>query len=91
MKLLILGGYGVFGGRLAELLSDCAQLTLMIAGRTERKAVAFCENYNGAATVIPLGLDRVDTAKALAALAILTMMPQRQALQSSLASAASLS
>ena len=66
MKLLILGGYGVFGGRLAELLSDCGQLTLMIAGRTERKAVAFCERYKGAATVIPLGLDRVDIAKALA-------------------------
>ena len=65
MKLLILGGYGVFGGRLAELLSDCADLDILIAGRTERKAVAFCEAYKGDAKVTPLGLDRADIADAL--------------------------
>ena len=30
MKVLILGGYGVFGGRLAELLSDIAEIELVI-------------------------------------------------------------
>ena len=65
MKLLIIGGYGVFGGRLAQLLSDCGALTMIIAGRTESKAVAFCEAYEGAATVTPLGLDRADIAAAL--------------------------
>lgn len=67
MKLLILGGYGVFGGRLAELLSDCAELDILIAGRTERKAIAFCESYKGKATATPLGLDRANIAAALAA------------------------
>lgn len=67
MKLLIIGGYGVFGGRLAQLLSDCGGLTMIIAGRTEGKAVAFCEAYQGAATVIPLGLDRANISPALSA------------------------
>ena len=67
MKLLILGGYGVFGGRLAQLLSNCGELTMIIAGRTEGKAVAFCEAYQGAATVTPLALDRADIAAALTA------------------------
>jgi hypothetical protein len=31
MKILILGGYGVFGGRLAELISDVVGLELIIA------------------------------------------------------------
>ena len=66
MKLLILGGYGVFGWRLAELLSDCAGLEMLIAGRTERKAIAFCEAYKGDAKVTPLGLDRANIAAALA-------------------------
>ncbi len=66
MKLLILGGYGVFGGRLAELLSDCADLEILIAGRTKRKAIAFCQTYKGEAKVTPLGLDRANIAAALA-------------------------
>jgi hypothetical protein len=42
-KILILGGYGTFGGRLARLLSTEARLTLVIAGRSEAAARAFCE------------------------------------------------
>jgi hypothetical protein len=42
-KVLILGGYGTFGGRLAELLSCESALTLVIAGRSEAEATAFCE------------------------------------------------
>ena len=34
LKVLILGGYGTFGGRLAQLLADEARLTLIIAGRS---------------------------------------------------------
>lgn len=67
MKILILGGYGVFGGRLAELLADCADLELLIAGRDRRRAEAFCAAYKGAARTTPLGLDRRDIAAALAA------------------------
>lgn len=60
MKILILGGYGVFGGRLAELISDLPDVTLLIAGRSATKAKAFCERYNGVAEVIPLEMDRCE-------------------------------
>ncbi|KQZ64498.1 saccharopine dehydrogenase [Sphingopyxis sp. Root1497] len=65
MKILILGGYGVFGGRLAELLADCADLDLLIAGRDRQRAEGFCAAYRGQARVIPLQLDRRDIADAL--------------------------
>jgi uncharacterized protein YbjT (DUF2867 family) len=42
MKLLIVGGYGTFGGRLAELLADEARLTIYIAGRNAQAAEKFC-------------------------------------------------
>jgi NAD(P)-dependent dehydrogenase (short-subunit alcohol dehydrogenase family) len=42
LKILILGGYGTFGGRLAQLLADEARLTVVIAGRSRAKAEAFC-------------------------------------------------
>jgi len=37
-RVLILGGYGTFGGRLAQLLAGDARLTLLIAGRSRHKA-----------------------------------------------------
>ncbi len=53
MKVLILGGYGSFGGRLARLLLlDGDQV--WIAGRHPEKAKAFAARHGG----IPLGLDR---------------------------------
>jgi hypothetical protein len=68
VKILILGGYGVFGGRLAQLLSDLPQLTLLISGRSEEKAQAFCAKFEGQANAVPLTLDRQDIAAALAEL-----------------------
>lgn len=65
MKILILGGYGVFGGRLAELLADMPELHILICGRTGAKAEAFCKNPSGEATFEPLQLDRADIADAL--------------------------
>ncbi len=41
-RVLIIGGYGTFGGRLAQLLADESRLTLIIAGRARDKAEAFC-------------------------------------------------
>jgi hypothetical protein len=67
MKILILGGYGVFGGRLAELLADCADLDLLLAGRDRQRAEAYCAAYKGEARVLPLQLDRRDIVDALAA------------------------
>lgn len=66
MKILILGGYGVFGGRLAELLADLPSLTLLIAGRSLQKAETFCATYQGAPTLLPLKLDRADISARLA-------------------------
>lgn len=60
MKILILGGYGVFGGRLAELLGDLPALDLLIAGRHLDRAQAFCGGYRGQARVWPVALDRAD-------------------------------
>ena len=67
MKVLILGGYGVFGGRLAELLSDFAEVELLICGRNLVSAETFCANYSGQATARPLQLDRKDIAEGLRA------------------------
>ena len=58
LKILILGGYGTFGGRLAQLLADEARLTLIIAGRSRAKAEAFCAGLHAAATLVPAAFDR---------------------------------
>ena len=65
MKILILGGYGVFGGRLAELLSDSPDISLLICGRDLSRAEAFCARHRGRAEVLPVALDRADIANAL--------------------------
>lgn len=65
MNILILGGYGVFGGRLAKLLADIPAVKLLISGRDAEKARAFCATFSGRATVVPLQLDRSDIVEAL--------------------------
>src|SRR5215470_16238255 len=57
-RILILGGYGTFGGRLAQLLADEPRLTLLIAGRSRAKADAFCARLRAAATCVPAVFDR---------------------------------
>jgi len=47
VRVLILGGYGVFGGRLAEILSDIGEAGIVIAGRRLSKAHDFCRPYTG--------------------------------------------
>ncbi len=66
MKVLIIGGYGTFGGRLVDLLLDEPRLTLVVAGRDIVKAAAFCVGRKGAAQLVPLALDRVDCGHTLA-------------------------
>jgi hypothetical protein len=58
LKVLILGGYGTFGGRLAQLLADDERLMLMIAGRSRTSADAFCKGLRAKASLIPLAFDR---------------------------------
>ncbi|KGB55265.1 DUF4166 domain-containing protein [Sphingopyxis sp. SE2] len=64
-KILILGGYGVFGGRLAELLADRPDLELLVCGRDPARAETFCVRYQGKPRVVPCALDRRDIADAL--------------------------
>ncbi len=67
MKILIIGGYGRFGGNLARLLSDRGDVTLIIAGRNLDKAKSFCSDNQGEASLIPLALDRANIGPALEA------------------------
>ena len=60
LTVLILGGYGTFGERLAELLAPDGRLTLVIAGRSKERAQQFCDRLGGKARKIPLALDRKD-------------------------------
>src|SRR5262245_34603053 len=58
-KVLILGGYGTFGRRLAQLLLDDSQpVTLVIAVRSLAKAQRLCAELGSMGTVIPMELDR---------------------------------
>lgn len=65
MKILILGGYGVFGGRLAELLCDISQMEIVICGRNSARASEFCQSCEGNSSLKPLQLDRNDIEQAL--------------------------
>ena len=68
MKVLILGGYGVFGGRLARLLKDEAGLTIVLAGRSLAKAEAACGRLHpeASATLDPANETAVNTAASTA-------------------------
>jgi saccharopine dehydrogenase-like NADP-dependent oxidoreductase len=69
IRILTLGGYGVFGGRLAVLLANLPEATLLIAGRNLARAQDFCARYEGQTRVEPLKLDRRDLAGSLATIA----------------------
>jgi hypothetical protein len=59
LKVLIVGGYGVFGGRIVELLEDEPLLTLFIGGRSLAKANAFIATRQHArASIVPAAIDR---------------------------------
>ena len=59
LRVLIIGGYGTFGGRIVALLEDDPRLTLIIAGRDPGRASEFCNARVAAkATVQPAGFDR---------------------------------
>jgi hypothetical protein len=58
LTVLIVGGYGTFGGRLAQLLCDDPRIGLVIAGRSRDKAAAFCTRLRARANAVPLAFDR---------------------------------
>ena len=59
LRILIVGGYGIFGGRLVDLLSDEGRLTLLVAGRSLEAAQQFCAARPAvAAQLVPVTFDR---------------------------------
>lgn len=62
-RIVVLGGYGVFGGKLTEALLRQTGVTVIVAGRDLQKAEAFCQRHGGT----PAALDRTapDFAEAL--------------------------
>ena len=73
-RVLILGGYGNFGKRIAENLSVLENITILIAGRNEKKAQQLCqelglqEGANAVLEAAAIDLDKsqlIDELKAL--------------------------
>jgi hypothetical protein len=59
LKLLVVGGYGTFGGRLVELLKDEPRLEIAVAGRSASRGAAFCSACQDAvARLVPATFDR---------------------------------
>ena len=58
MRVLVVGGYGTFGGRLARLLADEWRLVLLLAGRSEAKARRMAEWTRSDAVLVPFRFDR---------------------------------
>lgn len=46
-RVLIIGGYGVFGSRLAQRLARDPGVAVHVAGRSRDKATAFCDRWGG--------------------------------------------
>ncbi len=58
MRVLIVGGYGVFGLRLATLLADRAELTILLGGRSRTRSEQAARDLDGAARFEPCVFDR---------------------------------
>jgi hypothetical protein len=70
VRVLIVGGYGVFGGRIVALLEDEPRLTLIVAGRSLRRAEDFVRSRRPMAKLEAAAFDRDgDVAAQLAKLA----------------------
>ena len=57
LRILIVGGYGTFGGRLVKLLAGDARATILVAGRSIEKAREFCAAASASAELIPVAFD----------------------------------
>lgn len=58
LRILILGGYGTFGGRLAQLMCEAAGANLIIAGRSLAKAEEFRAGLRNAVAHRAAAIDR---------------------------------
>ena len=61
----MLGGYGVFGGRLVDLVSDIESIEILVCGRSLSKAEKFCSDRSTRSRLIPLAIDRESIETAL--------------------------
>jgi hypothetical protein len=61
-RILVLGGYGTFGGRIVRLLARHRRFAIVVAGRTLERAETFVHTL-GDSTITAVALDR-DTADA---------------------------
>lgn len=61
--VIVIGGYGVFGGQLAEALAERGEFDVIVAGRSEAKAAAFCKTR--ACRPLKLDVERGDFDTAL--------------------------
>ncbi len=52
LRILIIGGYGVFGGRIVSLLESDPRLELVVAGRSAAKAAAFVRSRGSTLAVL---------------------------------------
>jgi len=59
LTILVVGGYGTFGGRIVELLEDEPRLTMIVAGRSLERAGTYCQGRtNAKARLVPAAFDR---------------------------------
>jgi len=65
-RILIVGGYGVFGGRLARRLCGDGDCEVVVAGRSLVKARAFCAEHGGTPATFDRDGDLDDQLRALA-------------------------
>ena len=65
MKILIVGGYGTFGGRLVDLLAEDARLQIYVAGRNATKARNFVALRKVSAKLEALAFDRAGNGELL--------------------------
>ncbi|ASP38662.1 saccharopine dehydrogenase [Bacterioplanes sanyensis] len=59
-RVVILGGYGNFGKRIAETLADVGGITIIIAGRSLNKANTACQQLSGIGSQAELQAARLD-------------------------------
>jgi hypothetical protein len=69
VRALILGGYGVFGGRLARLLLK-DNIEVIVAGRDMKRATAFARRYGGTPMVVDITGDLSPVANAAPAVVV---------------------
>ena len=59
LRILVIGGYGTFGGRLVDLLERDSRLTLIVAGRSLARAATYCARQRpDGAELVPAAFDR---------------------------------